>query len=256
MQVDDVRHHGRADDPDRDQERLALELRREELVGHQARVGRHPEQLERERDHDHPDEHGDHGLQAAEAGSLQREDGERAADRDHGAPAERNPEQQAEAERRAQHLREVGRHRDHLGLDPQREGDPAREVVAADLGEVAAGGDPELRRERLHDHGHQVRREHRPEQQVAVLRPRGDVGREVAGIEVGDGGDERGPEERPERLQARATPVERLLSGPQGRRLARKDLPDQIAFARPPRDELSHEGVCTRIARANTAPST
>ena len=177
-------------------------------------------------------------------------------DRDHRAPPERDPEQQAEPERRAEHLGEVGRHRDHLGLEPEPEGDPAREVVAADLREVAAGRDPELRRERLHDHRHQVRGEHRPEQQIAVLRAGGDVGREVAGIEVGDRGDEGGPEERPERPRPGPVAVERLLCGLEGRRLTGQHPADQIAFARPPRGELSHGGVCTRIARDSTAPST
>src|SRR5881397_3028987 len=72
-------------------------------------------------------------------------------------------------------LGQVGRHRDHLGLEPQRDRGPAREPVAADLGQVATGGDAELRRERLDEHGHQVRGDDHPEQRVAELRAPRDV---------------------------------------------------------------------------------
>ena len=106
-----------------------LEGRREEVVGHLARVGRDLEQLERERRDDHADEHGDHRLEPPEAGGLQREDRERGDDGDHRAPAERDPEQQAEPERRAEHLGQVGRHRDHLRLQPQAERDAPRETA-------------------------------------------------------------------------------------------------------------------------------
>ena len=136
------------------------------------------------------------------------------------------PKSRLRPERGAEHLGEVGRHRDHLGLEPEPEADAAREVVAADLGEVAAGGDPELRRERLDEHRHEVRGQHRPEQEVAVLGAAGDVGGEVAGVDVGDRGDERGPEERPERAQPGAVAVDRLLRGPERRRLAGQDAAD------------------------------
>ncbi len=55
---------------------------------------------------------------------------------------------------------------------------------------------PELRRQALHQHRHEVGRDDHPEQQVAELGAGGDVGREVAGVDVGDGGDEGRAEER------------------------------------------------------------
>src|SRR5207244_1950020 len=73
----------------------------------------------------------------------------------------------------------------------------AGERLAAELGQVLAGGDPELRRLGLDHHRDQVRAEHDPEQQVAVLRAAGDVRREVAGVDVGSGGDVCGPAARP-----------------------------------------------------------
>ena len=53
--------------------------------------------------------------------------------------------------------------------------DGARVVVAARLGEVAAGGDAELEREALEQHRHEVGDEHHAEQRVAerARRPRG-----------------------------------------------------------------------------------
>ena len=73
------------------------------------------------------------------------------------------PKQQVEAEGGAEELGEVGGHRDQLGLDPEPEGRPAREALAADLREIAAGGDPELRRQRLDQHRHQVRGDDHPD---------------------------------------------------------------------------------------------
>ena len=45
-------------------------------------------------------------------------------------------EQEVEAERRAEELREVGRHGDELRLDPQPDRDAVRELLAADLGRL------------------------------------------------------------------------------------------------------------------------
>ena len=42
----------------------------------------------------------------------------------------------------AEELRQVGRHRDRLRLDPEEERHPARELLAADLGQVPLRRDP------------------------------------------------------------------------------------------------------------------
>ena len=226
------------------------EGRGEQVVGHLARVRRDLEQLERERRNDHADEHGDHRLQLPEAGGLQQEDRERGDDGDHRAPAERDPEQEAEPERRAQHLGQVGRHRDHLRLQPQAERDAAGELLAADLGEVVARRDPQLRRERLDEHRHQVRAQHRPEQQVPELRAAGDVGGEVARVEIRNGRDERRADERPQRAQTVALAVQGLLRRLHRRRLARENAPEQVA-RRVERAAGVHEATSTRITRAS-----
>ena len=81
------------------------------------------------------------------------------------------------------------------------------------LGQVLAGGDAELGAHRLDEHRHQVRGDHDPEQQVAVPRAGRHVGREVAGVDVGDGGDEGRAEERPDAAQPPPAPGQRLLRG-------------------------------------------
>jgi hypothetical protein len=55
-------------------------------------------------------------------------------------------------------------------------------------------GDADFRRQVLHDHRHQVRGDDHPHEQEAVLRAAGDVGSEVARIDIGDRGDEGGAE--------------------------------------------------------------
>ncbi len=118
---------------------------------------------------------------------------------------ERDAEEQVEAERGADHLGDVAGHRDQLGLQPEADRGAAREPLAAELGEVLAGRDPQLRRLGLHDHRDQVRAEHHPEQQVAELGAAGDVGGEVAGVDVGDGGDEGRAEEGPDAAASRGS---------------------------------------------------
>jgi len=68
-------------------------------------------------------------------------------------------------------------------------------VIAADLGQVAPGGDAQLRRERLNEHGHQVAHQDDPEQEVTEAGAALDVGGEVARIDIGDARHERRPEE-------------------------------------------------------------
>ena len=121
----------------------------------------------------------------------------------HAGDEERHVKEQVEPERGAEELGDVGRHRDELRLHPHHPGQPARVVRAEALGQVAVGDDPELGREVLDQHRHQVRGEDDPEQQVAEAGAALDVGREVARVDVGDRGDER----RAEHHQRRAQPA-------------------------------------------------
>jgi hypothetical protein len=211
MEVDDVRHHRCAEDPDREEHRLvALEVRNDGVLRDLSeRRVREPE-LAEVADSDHEDERGDDRLERTESVALQPEDRERDHARDHRCREEGDVEEEMDPDRGAQELRQIGRHRDHLGLDPEADRRPPREPLAAHFGQVSAGRDPELRRQRLDQHRHQVRRDDHPDEREPELRPPGDVRREVPRVHVGDAGDERRPEKRPDAPPAAA---ERLLTG-------------------------------------------
>ena len=102
------------------------------------------------------------------------------------------------------------------------------EAVAADLGQVHAGGDAELGAQRLDQHRHQVRDDDHPEEQIAELGAGGEVGGEVTGVDVRDGGDEGRAEERPERPQTAPLTAERALGRLEHARLARQDVGDTV----------------------------
>ena len=185
----------------------------EEVAGDFAAVRRGVEELVDEGDDDDADQHRDRRLEPAEAAPLQGEQGEGADAGDQPGGEERDAEEQVEAERGADDLGQVAGHRDHLGLQPEADRGAAGEAFAAELGEVLAGGDAELRRLRLDQHRDQVGGEHDPEQQVAELGAAADVGGEVAGVDVGDGGDEGRAEEGPDAGEAAAVAVERAVGG-------------------------------------------
>ena len=218
MQPDHVRHHGRAEDSDGEEHRAApLELRQHRVAADRAEVGVRLEQLDDVAGADHEHHDGDHRLERPEAEPLQPEDPEGTNGRDAGRGQQRDVEQEVQADRGAEELGEVGRDRDRLGLYPEPEDDPAREAVAAHLGEVPPRCDAELRREHLHEHRHQVRGDDHPDERVAVARAAGDVRCEVAGVDVGDRGDERRTEEWKEPEPRRAARA-RARPGPGQRR--------------------------------------
>ena len=113
-------------------------------------------------------------------------------------------------------------------------------------GRLRPGGDADLRRQVLDQHRHQVGGEQDPQQQVAVLGAAGDVRREVARVDVGDAGDERGAEHGQRAAQSdRATgpAAGEWAAAARQRRLARQA--DRLIDA-----------TSTRIARASAPPRT
>ena len=197
VEVDHVRHHRRPEDPDGQQQRFAAaELRQHRVLRHRSERRMRVPELGDVARRDHADEADDHGLESPEPEALQTENREGRRARDERRGKEADPEEQMEADRGAEELREVRRHRDHLGLHPEPEGGSAREAFAADLRQVPSGRDAELRGQRLDEHRHQVRGDDHPHERVAELRAARDVRGEVAGVDVGDARDERRPEER------------------------------------------------------------
>ena len=86
-------------------------------------------------------------------------------------------------------------------------------LLAAHLGQVHPRRDPELGAHRLDQHRHQVCHENDPEEEIAELRTTGHVRGEVAGVDVRDRRDEGRPEERGEAAKATALAAEGALGG-------------------------------------------
>jgi hypothetical protein len=205
VQPDHVRHHRRTQDSDCQHDRAAArEAGHDRVPPDRAEIRPRLEELDDvarpDREHDHPDRR----LERPEAEPLQPEDEECRDGGENRGRKEPDPEQKVHAERGPEELGEVGRDRDRLRLQPEPDRDAPREAVAADLGEVPAGGDPELGRERLDEHRHQVRHDDHPDERVPVPRAAGDVGREVARVDVRDRSDEGGAEEREQPEAGRA----------------------------------------------------
>ncbi len=164
--------------------------------------------------HGHDADHdGDHSLQRPEAVVLQAEDQDgRDGGQEAGEP-QRHPEEQIEAQGGAEELRQVRGHGDDFHEHPHGKDERPGEVRPALFGEVGAGGDPQLGRERLDQHRREVGGQHDPQKHVPELGAGRDVGGEVARIHVGDAGDEG-------RAQEWEQPGKPTLTG-----LAREDLP-------------------------------
>ena len=219
-----MRHDGRAEDAGGEEDALrGVEAGREEALDDARRRRLGEEDLEGEGSDNHAHERGDHGLQPPEAALLQSENGEGREPRDDAGGKEGEAAEEVEPESGPDQLGEVGRHRDRLGLKPEPDRDRPGETVAAHLGEVPPGRDAELGAHRLDEHRHDVRGQDHPEEQVAVLRARGHIRREVAGVDVRDRRDERGPEKRPEGAEPAPPACQRLRRCPEHARLAGQD---------------------------------
>ena len=93
-----------------------------------AAVGMRVQDLEHEARDDDAHEHGDDRLQAPHAAQLGAQDRERDDAGEQAGGQERHAEEQVEAERRADELRQVARHRDRLGLQPEEDAHRLREA--------------------------------------------------------------------------------------------------------------------------------
>ena len=239
VQVDDVRHDRGAEDAGRQQHRVRALEAGDEALGGLAGVEADAQRVVEEAEDDEPEQAGDDGLEAPVALGLQPEDREGDDGGDEPGLEERHVEEQVQRDGGADELGEVGRHGDQLGLDPQPPRDRPREVIAAQLGEVAPGRDADLGREVLDQHRHEVGAEQHPQQQVAVLGAAGDVRGEVAGVDVGDAGDEGRPEQGEGAAQAPAR-----LQLLQSTRRRKRD------------GGVGHAATWARMARASAPPST
>ena len=143
---------------------------------------------------------------------------ERVERRDQRAADQRNAEEQLQRDGRADHLGQVAGDDRRLAGEPEHQIDRPRVVVAAGLREIAAGDDAEPRGERLQQDRHQVRQQDDGEQRVAELRAAGDVGRPVARVHVADRDHVAGPGEgeHPAKPRCRRAAPESSSSPPAG----------------------------------------
>ena len=129
VEIDGVRHDGRADDPDREVQGLGrAESRRQEALEAVVRGRADLEGLVEEAEEDDPEQRRDRELERAVAAAAQLEEAEGDEAGHHAGDEERDVEEQVEPERRAEELGDVGRHRDELRLHPHSPGHPARVV--------------------------------------------------------------------------------------------------------------------------------
>jgi len=94
-------------------------------------------------------------------------------------------------------------------------------MLAAQFGEAPPGGDPDLGRERLEQHGNEVGGKRDPEELVAVSRAGLNIRRKISRIHVGDRGDHRGPGER-HHCERAAPPAEKHFSAGEDRAFAER----------------------------------
>ena len=196
MQVDDVRHDRRAEDAD-GQQQLSLPANWGTTACLADRAERRVARAELDQvaDGDHADDRGDHRLERAEAEALQREDRRRPRCRSGSPPGRAGSRTAAGSQRRARGTRRGRSPSRRLGLDPEPD-DVRRENSSRHTSADSAPWRFRASPRGLDQHRHQVRGDDHPDQRVAELGAAGDVGREVARIDVRHAGDECRPEER------------------------------------------------------------
>ena len=213
VEVDGVRHDGGTEHAGGEQDgRRAVEARHE-AAGGGTPVDRAHEEPGEEADRDHGEQPDDDGLERAlPASGLHGEDADRDDADDEPAERQRNAEQQVECDGAADDLGQVGGGGDQFGLHPERAAWPGRQPLAEQFGQAGAGDDAELRRLVLHEDGDRVGGDEHPDEQVAVFGAGGQVRCDVAGVDVGDGRDERRAEQQ-QRAGARPTTTGRTTPG-------------------------------------------
>ena len=178
-----MRHDGRAEDADREQHapRCCRTAGMTACLNTWSAVGMRERELGDVAGADHADERRDHRFERADAEALQPEDRER-GDAGRARPTGRAPMPMSRwmpiaAPRNSARSVAIA----IASACTQSRNDARREnSLAADLRQVAARRDAELRRQRLDQHREQVRGDDHPDQPVAEARAAGDVGREVA----------------------------------------------------------------------------
>jgi hypothetical protein len=158
---------------------------RSEATQHIDGVRAREEAVDGEGDGHRADQHSDERLEGAHAQEVDRQEGEGIARGHDAADPEGPSKQELEGDRAAHHLLDVRADDSELGHDPEHPSPVPCELEAAQLGQVEPSHDPEPCGEDLNDEPEHVAHEQQPQQRVARVRARLQVGLDIAGIEVG-----------------------------------------------------------------------
>ncbi len=197
MQIQVVRHEGRAQNPQRDQKALRIAQRaaglgdamRHFLPG---RIGL--EQQEHKRQRDHGQQQGDHAFMPVGIAARHGQHGKGANPRHRDARDERQSEQQPQRNRAADQFGQRGRQDGGLAGQPGCLGQTRGKVAGGEGGQIVTGGKRQARHQHLKTQRQKGRRNDDHQQAVAKPAAAGDVGRPVARIDVADGDQDARPD--------------------------------------------------------------
>src|SRR5262249_478399 len=207
MQIEVVRHHRCSHDADGELEHLRISHnfgRWRETKDHPAPVGIGEGNLNGKTGGNYAEQGHHERFDPAKAQLLHGQNKKNIERSDDDADFQRNVEKKIEADRGAYHFGKVRRTDGDLGQQPKRKRHGAGKGVAAGLGEIAPGADPQPRAERLQQDCHEVRKQRDREQHVAELRAAGERSRPIARVHVADGDEIAGPEKGDELSPQRA----------------------------------------------------
>jgi hypothetical protein len=126
---------------------------------------------------------------------LKKQECGRDSSRNERSGNQRQPEQQVQRNGATDNLSQIGCHGNQLGLNPVADSGQPVIPPSHQAWQRLSGKPTDLRRQVLHETGHQSRSDKHPQQQVAEGRACLGVGRHIAGIHVRDRGNESGPEQ-------------------------------------------------------------
>ncbi len=195
MQVDGVRHHGRAHHARGEQHALRSLEPRYQPAGDITPVDRAHEQARDESDGDDEEQTHRHVFEGALAvPRLHGQQDQRNTADDQSAQQQRKVEQELERDRAAHHFCEVRCGGDQLGLHPEQDAPDARKPVAEQLRKAASGDERQLRRQVLNDGRHEVGQHEDPDEEISEAGAGRDVRSDIAWVDVRDRCDECRPD--------------------------------------------------------------
>ncbi len=203
MEIQVMRHHGCAEYANSYVEALTVDAREQagEKGGH---IWPRKKYLDRETGGDGGDEGEHEGFDDADAKASEPEDEQGIGGGKENADEQRQVKKKVETDSGSENLGEVTGNDGEFAEDPKDKGNGARVLIAAGLGEIAAGNDSEPGTEGLKEQGHDAREDQDPEKAVAEASASFEVGGPIAGVHVADtdqvGGTCKGEQAPPERV--------------------------------------------------------